>query len=390
MAGNLGGGRDNPRPMRAANHTMKTLVLGGYGNFGARICRALAGDTSIALVVGARDGPRAAAFARSLGPDASAMALDTTAPGLARRLRDAGIELVIHTAGPFQQQGYAVAEAAADAGAHYIDLADGRRFVCELPAALDDRFRAAGRAAITGASTVPALSSAVVDHLCAGWRRIDSIDICIAPAQTAPRGLATMQAVLGYCGRPIEVWAQGRWQTQHGWARPQRVAFHRMPPRLGALCDIPDLALFPTHYRVAERVMFRAALEVPLSQRAFAALAWLSRRGLVGRPERLAGLLLRTARWFDPLGSALGGMVVRVTGADAEGHARRRAWHIAADHDHGPEIPCMAAILLARRLARGDAPLQPGARACVGLLPLDAFEPEFARWGMVTDLVEEA
>jgi saccharopine dehydrogenase-like NADP-dependent oxidoreductase len=367
---------------------MKTVVLGGYGNFGARICRALAGDASIRLVVAGRDAQRAEAFAQTLATGAEALGLDAGAPDLTQRLRAVDAGLVIHTAGPFQQQGYAVAEAAAAAGAHYIDLADGRRFVCDLPSAMGARFRAAERTAIAGASTVPALSSAVVDHLCRSWRRIHSIDLCIAPAQTAPRGLATLQAVLGYCGRPIEVWTQGRWQTQHGWAAPEPVRFQRLRPRLGALCDIPDLELFPSYYRVGDRVMFRAALEVGLTQRSFAALAWLTRQGLLRRPERMAGLLLHTGRWFDRLGSALGGMVVRVQGEDAQGRSRTRAWHIAADHDHGPEIPCMAAILLARRLAHGQ-PLPVGAHACVGLLALEAFQPEFARWGMVTDVVDE-
>jgi hypothetical protein len=82
-------------------------------------------------------------------------------------------------------------------------------------------------------------------------------------------------------------------------------------------------------------------------------------------------------------------MVVRVEGTDAQGTPARRAWHIAADDNHGPEIPCMAAILLARRLARGDDALPIGAHACAGLLALSEFEPEFARWGMVTDVVEE-
>ena len=48
----------------------------------------------------------------------------------------------------------------------------------------------------------------------------------------------------------------------------------------------------------------------------------------------------------------------------------------------------MAAILLARRLARGDAP-PAGAFACMNALPLSDFGPEFNRWGMVTDTVEE-
>jgi len=294
---------------------------------------------------------------------------------------------VIHTAGPFQQQSYAVAHAAAHAGAHYIDLADGRRFVCDFPQALQEAFHRAGRTGISGASTVPALSSAVVDHLGAGWKSLHAIDICIAPAQTAPRGRATLAAVLSYCGRPIRIWRGGQWTQAPGWAAPERVEFKRLRPRIGALCDIPDLELFPARYRVRDRVMFRAALEVAVTQRAFAALAALRGMGVLKRPERLAGLLDRTARAFDRLGTPLGGMVVRIEGLDHAGRLARRAWHIAADHDDGPEIPCMAATVLARKLAGSAMPA--GAFTAAGLLSLDEFEPGFARWGMVTDVVDE-
>lgn len=407
---------------------MLTLVLGGYGNFGTRICRALATDPAIQLLIGGRDLGRGQALAALLAqaqvehatrpsathaawpsathaagqdggaPSAShehdltaprAVAIDHRAPDFAQTLRTLGVQLLIHSAGPFQGQGYEVARAAAQAGAHCIDLADGRRFVCDFVPALDAAFRAAGRSAVTGASTVPALSSAVVDALCAGWQRIDSIDTCIAPAQTAPRGVATMAAVLGYCGAPLQVWSGGCWTSQIGWSRPTKVSFARLRPRLGALCDIPDLELFVAHYGVTQRVMFRAALEIGFAQRVFAVLAALRAAGLIGAPQRLARLLNASARGLDVFGSSLGGMVLRVEGLDAAGQPARRAWHIAADDDHGPEIPCMAAILLARRWARGQGPVS-GARSAIGLLRLADFEPEFARWGMVTDVVDEA
>lgn len=368
---------------------MKTLVLGGYGNFGARICRALAPSPDVELLVGGRDLERATAFAQTLGGHARGVRVDAQSPDLAQGLGDLGADLVIHTAGPFQNQDYRVPQAVAAAGAHYIDLADGRRFVCDFPAALDVAFRSAGRTAVTGASTVPALSSAVVDHLTAGWQSIHSIDICIAPAQGAPRGEATLAGVLAYCGEPIRVWQHGQWTEQPGWANPVKVQFARMKPRRGALCDIPDLELFPARYAGVQSVMFRAALEVGLAQQAFAFMAFMHRVGVLPAPQKLAPLLHSAGRVFDALGTALGGMVVRVTGTDAEGKAARRAWHIASDDNHGPEIPCMAAILLARRLARGDA-LPVGAHACAGLLTLSEFEPEFARWGMVTDLIDEA
>ncbi len=368
---------------------MKTLVLGGYGNFGARICRALAGDSSIRLLIGGRNGRRAQALAAELGNGAQGVAIDLDAPGLAQFLRHTGIGLLIHTAGPFQQQGYLVAKAAAEAGAHYIDLADGRRFVCDFAGAMNDAFRAAQRCGISGASTVPALSSVVIDHLCEGWERIDTIDICIAPAQTAPRGEATLAGVLSYCGESIRIWTGGRWQQQHGWARPETVLFSRLRPRLGALCDIPDLELFPQHYKVSRRVMFRAAMELGLAQRSLAMLAALRAAKLIGPPARLAGVLNRTARVLDFMGSSVGGMVVRTAGVAASGRPAKRAWHITAGNDHGPEIPCMAAILLARRLACEER-MPSGAFACVSLLTLAEFNPEFERWAMATETVDEA
>ena len=362
---------------------MKTIVLGGYGNFGARISRALATSPGIELVIAGRDAAKAAALAAECG--ATSAAIDINDPALTDVLTGMGAQLVIHTAGPFQQQGYGVAVAVAAAGAHYIDLADGRRFVCDFANSLDATFRAAGKLAVTGASTVPSLSSAVINELTRGWHAVSDIDFCIAPAQTAPRGVATMAAVLGYCGAPIEVWQGGRWVTQHGWEAPATVHYKRLRPRIGALCDIPDLELFPAYYPGAQSVMFRAALEIGISQRGLAAMGALRRMGLVKQPEKFAAFLNRAADLLDPFGTALGGMVVKVRGKDASGAPAQAEWHIAADDDHGPEIPCMAAILLARRLAAGTLP-ETGARTSMNMLTLAEFETEFSKWNMVTDI----
>lgn len=367
---------------------MKTVVLGGYGNFGARICRALAKNHDIDLIIAGRDIDQATRLATEIGGTASAACIDVHRPDLADILRSLNAELVIHTAGPFQQQGYQVPLAVAAAGAHYIDLADGRRFVCDFPDALGAAFRKIGRVAISGASTVPALSSAVVDRLTENWLKIDTIEYCIAPAQSAPRGVATLAAVLGYCGAPIQVWQHGQWRTQFGWAEPAHIEFARMRTRLGSLCDIPDLELFPAHYTGVRTVMFRAALEIGFTQRALAVVAALRRMGWIKHPERFARLMNSAANYLNFLGSALGGMVVRVSGMDHNNLPVQRSWHISADDDHGPEIPCMAAILLARRLARNELS-ETGAYTGLGWLSLSDFEPEFAKWGMLTDVTDE-
>lgn len=358
----------------------KVVILGGYGNFGARIARRLSCDAHIQVIIAGRDLEKARSFAQQLN-NATAVALDVSDIQFATALRGLKADVLIHTAGPFQQQNYRVAQIAAEVGMHYIDLADGRQFVCDFSSALNDSFLKAGKLAVSGASTVPALSSAVVDALRADMQQIDTIDICIAPAQQAPRGVATLQAVLGYCGEPISVWQNSRWVEEIGWSDMQRIAFARMKPRLGALCDIPDLSLFVDHYKGVKSVMFRAALEIEFTQRIFALLAFLRKRRLLPNLARLAPLLHHTAHWFDQFGSALGGMVVKVSGISKEQKTTTREWHITADDNHGPEIPCMAAILLARKLARGELQ-RTGAFPCLSLLTLQEFEPEFRFWNM--------
>jgi saccharopine dehydrogenase-like NADP-dependent oxidoreductase len=371
----------------AYSRNMRVLVLGGYGSFGARICRALDDDGRFEVVVAGRDPARTQTMADTLR-NARPLAIDHRNPAFANVLEQSCIELVVHAAGPFQSQSYDVARATARAGAHYIDLADGRRFVCDFAKAVGEAFAAAGRVAISGASTVPALSSAVVDALCKRWQRIDAIDSCIAPAQSAPRGVATLAGVLSYCGADIDVWSDGRWQRLPAWCNPRPVTFHRLESRRGAICDVPDLELFPAHYAVAERVTLRAALEVPPAQQVLALIGNLRRKGWIKHPQRCAAALARAGALLDLFGSQLGGMYVRVTGIDGNGSPRRLAWHVAADHNHGPAIPAMPAVLLARRLYEGRA-AAPGAYACVGMLTLAEFLPEFARWGMLTDIIEE-
>ena len=115
--------------------------------------------------------------------------------------------------------------------------------------------------------------------------------------------------------------------------------------------------------------------------------AALRRSGIPLPIERWAGPLDRLARLLDPLGSDRGGMLVSLAGTRTDGSRGRIEWHLTADANHGPEIPCMAAILLARRLARGEIAAR-GAFPCLGFLTLADFEPEFARWRMSTVVTE--
>jgi hypothetical protein len=357
---------------------MLTVVLGGNGNFGARICRALCAHPPIELVsAGRRAGPAGAPFRSAI--------LDLGSASFAGELAAIAPDLVIHCAGPFQRQDYRVAQACLEAGAHYIDLADGRDFVAGFASTFDGAARDAGVFMVSGASTVPALSSAVVDDLLPRFQRLDEIRSYIAPGQRAPRGAATIAGVFSYAGRSFKWLHQGEWRDAWGWQEIERVRFAGLGSRWAAACDIPDLVLFPERYTGVRTVQFRAALEVGIQHFALWIAAAMRRAGAPLPMALAARPLNRLASLLDPFGGEHGGMLVALKGEGIDGKPLRVEWQLMAKAEHGPEIPCMAAILLARRLADG-VERRKGARACMGLLALADFEAEFAKWEISTTI----
>jgi hypothetical protein len=354
---------------------MRTVVIGASGNFGARVCSALAQDANIEVV--------------RAGRSSAAARLDISAQSFRSDLAALHPGLVIHCAGPFQGQDYRVARAALASGAHYLDLADGREFVARFRAENDATATAAGRIALSGASTLPALSAAVIDNLKSRFLKLQDIQIVIAPGQRAPRGTATIAAVFSYAGRSFKTLRDGAWIDARGWQELKRVAIKGLGTRWAAACDVPDLELLPARYPGVRTVEFRAALELGLQHFALWCAAGLRRAGLPFPIERWAGTLDRVASWLDAFGSERGGMLVSVTGIEARGARKRIEWHLLADDNHGPEVPCMAATLLARKIASNEL-AEHGAYPCMGFLELKDFEPEFARWGITTVLKEYA
>lgn len=370
-----------------AKTAARVVILGGYGHFGGRIARALLRHNTAEVWIAGRDIARAADLARELAHDrpgaaTHASALDATdRAGLASAFRRIGANVVIHTAGPFQLRDYTVAEACLDAGCHYLDLADGRDFVAGFDR-LDARARASDRLLVTGASTLPGLSSAVVDVLRSRMTTIRSIETSIVPAGQTRRGRATIAAVLGYCGRPVRVFENGRWTLRHGWQDVRHVRYPKFSRRV-AVCDVPDLALFPGYYSVTDSVSFRAGPEFPIEHFALRAMAWLTRLGLVRDWSRHAAVFERFGRRFERAGSDTGGMQVCVTGVDRDGETIERCWNLVAGSNHGPEIPCIPAIVLAKKLIAGEIAAR-GAMPCIGLIDLADFaleaQPFDIRW----------
>ena len=124
------------------------LLVGASGIFGSRLAERLALEPGIALTLaGRRREPLEAVRKRIGGGAVRTLDRDWIE---ARDL--AGYELVIDAAGPFQESGTRLVEAAIEAGVDYVDLSDGRDWVVGLADRFDARAREARVRLIAGAS----------------------------------------------------------------------------------------------------------------------------------------------------------------------------------------------------------------------------------------------
>lgn len=366
----------------------RVLVIGAGGVFGSRLAEGLL-RYGFEVIVAGRDAVRTEAVATRLhrafpGAAVGTAVLDTRAL-TPDQLTSTGATIVADMAGPFQGAEPTTARAAILAGLHYVDLADGRDFVAAFPA-LDAEARTRGVVALTGCSSTPALSNAVLDALTIGWSEVTSVEAAISPGARAPKGLSVMQAILSWMGRPVGLFENGGWTTRHGWSGLDRRDFGVAGCRRVSLCETPDLDLFPARFTPTRRALFLAGLEpAPLHVEAWL-LGWLV-RWLRFDPVPLAGFLRVMASLHSAGGSDRGAMRVEALGLDGQGRAARAVWRLVAEPGEGPVTPSLPALAAIRAIASGR--IQPGARACVGVLPLEAIEDEMRPHGIATETTVE-
>ncbi len=293
---------------------MRVLVLGGYGNFGKRIARLLTRN-GVAVIVAGRDQSKADSLVRTLPEGLAEAAAFDADKDLAQRLATSNVTVVVNTCGPFQMRDYSIARTCIRSGVHYIDLADGRDFVLGITS-LQTEATARGVAVISGASTVPALTSAVIESFLPQLSEIDSLTFGITPGQKAERGLATTQAILSYVGKKLKPCAGA--EIRYGWQDLYRQSYPEIGNRWMANCDIPDLDLLPEKYAIS-KIRFSAGMEVPVVHLGIWFMSWCVRLGVPIDMAKHADALLQVSNWFDSFGTADGGMHVILDGKDRNG-----------------------------------------------------------------------
>lgn len=373
----------------------RILIIGGYGTFGGRLAQLLADEPRVTLIIAGRSLERAASFCERMpaGAQKIAVALDRERD-LESQLRALAPDAVVDASGPFQSYSgdpYRLVEACLTLGIDYLDFADGSDFVHGI-AQFDAAAQASDICILSGVSSFPVLTAAVVRELAAGLARVDAVTAGIAPSPYAGIGLNVIRAIAGYAGKPVSLIRDGA--PAVGYALTETMRFTICPPgRLPlrnirfSLVDVPDLQVLPQLWPGLRSIWMGAGPVPEILHRALNGLAWLVRLRLLPSLApfaRLFYLAIGLLRW----GEHRGGMFVAVAGETGAGERVQRSWQLIAEGDDGPLIPSMAIAIIIRRSLAGSAPAR-GARPAMRDLELADYEPEFARRAIYTGIREE-
>jgi hypothetical protein len=379
------------------NSELRILIVGGYGIFGGRLVELLEDDARLTLLVAGRSLVSARKYCEGR-PKAAAKLIPTLfdrTSGDTTQLAALKATVAVDASGPFQaygSSGYRLIEQCIACKVHYLDLADGSDFVAGT-AKFDAAARAAGVYVLSGVSSFPVLTAAVVRRLSAGIQSIQSIRGGIAPSPYAGVGLNVIRAIASYSGQKISLRRSGRSATgspftESMWfviAVPGRIP---LQSKRFSLVDVPDLRTLAELWPQATDVWMGAG-PVPVALHwALTGFSWLVRIRLLPNLSWMAGamhLVTNHVRW----GEHRGGMFVEVTGRSVSGDSVVREWHLLAEGDDGPLIPCMAVEAVIRKALAGDPP-PAGARTAISDVDLSNYEALFARRAIFTGVRERA
>ncbi len=359
---------------------MKVLILGGYGVFGGRLARLLSDLAGLELLICGRNLEAASAFCASYHGQPVLRPLKVDRRHIDTVLLAEQPDLVVDASGPFQDYGdqpYGVVQACIAARIPYLDFADAADFVFGV-AQFDAQARAAGIYVLSGVSSFPVLTAAVLRQM-AGSMDIVSVDGGIAPSPYAGIGLNVMRAVVGYAGAPVKLTRNGQAAYGCGLAESRRFTI-AVPGKLPlrnlhfSLVEVPDLQVIPPEHPTLTDIWIGAGPVPELLHRILNLLA--GARARFGLPSLLPlARLFYTVLNLMKFGEHRGGMFVRASGR-RDGVLVEQTWHLLAEGDDGPYIPSMAIEAVIRKLLAGERPAA-GARPATHALELSDYQRLF-------------
>ncbi len=336
----------------------RILIIGGTGYFGKKLCLKLGLLADIELIITSRSQSKADDLARELSQQfpqavAKGIALDHKID-LAAQLKTIAPDITVDCSGPFQTANYDVATAVIESGSNFVDFADAPDYLDGFQKQLSTLAHKHGVTAITGASTSPALSGAIVNEIVADWRRVDDIEIAMAPGGKGVVGASAIAATLTYAGRKVPTWSEGQTSSTIGWGTAKTVDMPIIGPRQVSPVETYDSQYLSKKYRVTSSVSFHAGLESSIEQFSMQMMGIFVRFSLPLGGLKMANLIVRLRKLTNIFTSDRGCINVVITGLDGNNKLVSVTHTLIAENNDGPNIPALPALAAVKHLLAGD------------------------------------
>jgi saccharopine dehydrogenase-like NADP-dependent oxidoreductase len=314
----------------------RIVVAGGLGFFGGAVVEQLKRLGEKPLVASRREGG-------DLRMDVEdAMSLRTALrPG----------DVIVDTAGPFQDRTTLLVDAAVEIGFDLIDISDSLAYALKI-FEMHSRIDSSGVRVLTSCSSASAVTAALV-RLSAIAQPL-RVTTFLVPAARFSANRAAALSLLRSVGRPVKVWRHGRLETRSGWRESRQATLPSPVGSVqGSLFESCDSVLLPGIWPSLRHVDCFVSSNVPaLNFLLSIAARWTAVRSSL---ERALPLGLALAKW---VGRAAGGIAVEVEG---EGRLVTMALVSASGGHYTAAVP---AAMAAKAMACGRFPER-------GLIPPD-------------------
>lgn len=329
------------------------LVLGGYGNAGRHMVRLLLEETGARIITAGRSATLARGHADRMNealdrPRVRSMALDAGDAAAVRAALE-GVDLLVVASSTSRHAG-AVARAALDAGADYMDIhyAPGQ---ADAVRSLAPEVEAAGLCFVIEGGFHPGLPAALVRHVAGAFDRLDTARAAAAVRidwRALEVGADTAREFAREIARtPMLLYRDGAWRRARWWSTRDFATIEFGVPLDARTCApvfLEELRPLPELYpSLRELGFYMAGFGGLVDWVVMPAVAVLARLGTAG--ERLAGRWMRLALRSTSEPPYLCRLQVEV-----EGRAAGRTTRVTAAVQHGDAyeltaIPAVAAVL---------------------------------------------
>lgn len=270
---------------------LKIIVLGGTGDMGSHTVRELAREPGVTtLTIAGRNLEAAQRLAARIGPPARPLAVDVSdRDALVAALRQH--DVVASALGPFYRYEVPVAQAAIEAGVHYVSICDDYDAV-EAVLQLDQQARERGVTVLTGAGWTPGLTNLMALKGAALLDEAREVHMSWAAAFAGVEGFASIPHVIHAFTGQVPTYMDGRPALVRAGTGGERVKF---PDPLGAVwvshCGHPEPVTMPRFIEGLTDVTLRGGVVEGLLNSFVIALGRIRLMADPGRRERLVRLL---------------------------------------------------------------------------------------------------